>query len=193
MENKKPNESVSKSTPVINWWRVIGIVLLIILIPVIFSNNDKQKTVSINSNPVISETSAIKTNDSDISKEKQQKESAINTDNSVKGIETPKQEVTKIWHIAETYSGDTKIQTSPFSMKGSQWRVSYNCTPTDSTNGFSGSIGFVDKQLIANSFAMSVKCPKSNTSYVYAQDPGDYYLDLDSVYAHYSVTVEDYY
>ncbi len=101
----------------------------------------------------------------------------------------------KSWHTAYTYNNNIGIQTPPFSMQGSEWRINYSCTVSDSSVSYSNFNGIVDSATGGggNVFAEIVNCPTSNTSYVYSQDPGQYYLDLDANNVHYTVTVEDYY
>jgi ribosomal protein L40E len=101
----------------------------------------------------------------------------------------------KTWHTAYTYNGNTTIQTPPFSMQGSQWRITYSCSIADSSQSVSWFNGLIDSTNGSggSAFATTVNCPTNNTSYVYSQDPGQYYLDLSMWNSNYTVTVEDYY
>ncbi|MDR3519905.1 MAG: hypothetical protein P4L63_03420 [Candidatus Pacebacteria bacterium] len=107
--------------------------------------------------------------------------------------------VPKTWHTVTTYSASTSTQTPPFSMQGSEWRISYTCSVADTTSyndegALNGGIYNASDGSLANFFAEDVtNCPTSNTSYVYAQTPGQYYLDLEPINALVGVTVEDYY
>lgn len=109
-------------------------------------------------------------------------------------IPTIQPAIPKTWHTVTTHSSEVDTKTAPFELHGSQWRISYSCESTSETNGFFGSIGSTNgKTIMGGLFAYGVKCPTSNTSYLYAQSAGQYYLDLTSVNVKYSVTVEDYY
>jgi len=105
--------------------------------------------------------------------------------------------VPKTWHTVTTYSISTSTQTPPFSMQGSEWRISYTCAIADQTqNGgaFNGGIYNTSDGFLANFFAQDVTtCPTNNTSYVYAQTPGQYYLNIEPFNVLVGVTVEDYY
>lgn len=99
------------------------------------------------------------------------------------------------WHTVYTYANSVTIHTPTFSLQGQRQKISYTCSITDSStpdNGFNGIIhpvtGYND-----DTFAEMVTCPTNNTTYEYSLSPGQYYLDLSSVNASYSVTVEDYY
>jgi hypothetical protein len=106
---------------------------------------------------------------------------------------------TATWHTAYTYSGNALTQTPAFSMQGSQWKVTYSCTPDAdaSSSGvqpyFQGWVADTNTNSEASLFANDVDCPSSQTSYAYSQPPGQYYLNVGSMDANYSVTVEDYY
>jgi hypothetical protein len=111
----------------------------------------------------------------------------------------PTQVSTASWHTAYTYSNNVDIKTPQFAMKGSKWRVTYSCTtnPDALAEGiggmFYGHIYSADTGVEATNFASFVYCPRNDTSYVYAQTPGQYYLDLSAPSSSYNVTVEDYY
>jgi hypothetical protein len=102
----------------------------------------------------------------------------------------------KTWHTETTYSNNADTQTAPFAMQGSEWRITYSCSPSDSSissNAFYGDIDSTGSNGNSETFALGVTCPKTNTSYFYSESPGQYYLDLKDVNASYNVTVEDYY
>jgi hypothetical protein len=104
----------------------------------------------------------------------------------------------KAWHTAFTYSGDSDTQTQPFALQGSEWRITYSCTTSaeaasDGVDGnFYGYIYSTDGT-IANNFASFIDCPANNTSYVYSQPAGQYYLKTMSPNASYIVTIDDLY
>lgn len=103
----------------------------------------------------------------------------------------------KTWHSVYNYSNGTTIQTPPFALQGSEQRITYGCLVTDSSGGdsanlFNGVIA-ATSGYPSNTFASFITCPSQNTSYVYANPPGQYYLDLTASNASYTVTVEDYY
>ena len=95
------------------------------------------------------------------------------------------------WHTAYTVSANTTKQTPPFTIKGTQWRVTWNCaygnptTPTIRAFSTSGdSIGIV---------ASPDTCPSSDTTYFY-DGSGTYYFRISTYSdASISATVEDYY
>ena len=173
MENKKSNESAHKSTPVINWWRVIGIVLLVVLILGIFSNNDKHETTYSNSTPSMSETSTIK------------------------------QEISKTWHVVTMFSGSNNdINTDKFKIKGTQWRISWSSSANQIFDGGwclkkgcdfvigvnnidnKSSFEYISKQNITSS--------ASDVSDFYSS--GEYYLDVHGDRMNvWNIKVEDYY
>lgn len=97
------------------------------------------------------------------------------------------------WHTAMTYSNNTSIKTTPFSMQGNQWRITYSCSATDPINDFYGYVFSTNSDVYSENFASAVTCPQNNTSYAYNKNPGQYYLDLRSFNVNYTVTVEDYY
>ncbi|MFZ1074952.1 MAG: hypothetical protein WAN50_01085 [Minisyncoccia bacterium] len=102
------------------------------------------------------------------------------------------------WHTTVTYNGGTDTKTSPFTMNGTEWRITYSCSPTDtsdSTSDLFGSIESTNGELSGfDNFANDAQCPVSNSvSYVYAQTPGQYYLDIGPINSSYTVTVEDLY
>jgi hypothetical protein len=102
---------------------------------------------------------------------------------------------TPTWHTAYTYGNDTAVNTPPFELKGSEWRIKYTCTPSPANpdwKTFEGEIDAVKDGSMATSFA-NVLCPTSQTSYTYGEVPGEYYLNVDGNTVSYSVTVEDYY
>ncbi len=96
------------------------------------------------------------------------------------------------WHTVTSFVTDVQTKTPPFTMRGQEWRITYSCTSTQSVNGF---YGYVDSVATGygDSFATDVTCPASNTSYSYAQTPGQYYFDLEPVAASVTVTIEDLY
>jgi hypothetical protein len=110
----------------------------------------------------------------------------------------PPVSVTK-WHTTLTYSNTTDIQTPPFTMYGSEWRVTYSCTSSAQAQHygigaqFYGYIYSTDDGTMVDQFASFVNCPHTDTSYMYSQIPGQYYLNLAQANGAYSVTVEDYY
>jgi hypothetical protein len=106
---------------------------------------------------------------------------------------------TPTWHTTLTYSNNTTIQTPPFTMYGSEWRVTYSCTvsPQAQQYGIGGQFyGYIystDDGSMTDNFASFVNCPHTDTSYLYSQIPGQYYLNLTQANGSYTVTVEDYY
>jgi len=101
----------------------------------------------------------------------------------------------KTWHIVFNYTNSTTIQTPPFTLQGSEQRITYTCSIVDNTNPnvlFNGVMPSVDGSEY-NTFANFASCPSQNTSYVYSQPPGQYYLNLTSDNAAYTVEIEDYY
>ena len=122
---------------------------------------------------------------------------AMLNSNSGQTVSAPAiKETPKSWHTVTTYSNNINTQTSPFSMQGSQWRVTYSCTVADSTNTFNLLEGIIESASdgsMTNIFASGVTCPTSNTSYVYAQTAGQYYFNLEPTNANYTVKIEDYY
>ena len=122
---------------------------------------------------------------------------SVNPTPVVQTLTPPVQQVPKTWHTAFTFSNSGVTQSPPFSMQGSEWRITYTCTPTDTNQGnlddFTGEIDSASTGMMANMFANGAKCPSTNTSYVYAQTPDQYYLSFNPFYTSYTVTVEDYY
>ena len=104
----------------------------------------------------------------------------------------PIPETPKTWHrvIDTTIQIDTN--TPPFAMQGSQWRITYHCVSGKEFNTFYGRIDSTEKGY-GSSFANGVTCPQSNTSYEYAQSPGQYYLDIRLIDAAAEIVIEDYY
>ncbi len=99
------------------------------------------------------------------------------------------------WHTAYTYSGSTAVNTPSFTLEGSEWRITYTCSLTDasvSSAYFSGDVDSTDNS-VDEQFANTTSCPGQNTSYVYSDPPGQYYLDLNEINAGYTVKVEDLY
>ena len=99
------------------------------------------------------------------------------------------------WHTASTYSDVQGATTSPFTVQGSQLKITYSCTvsdTSDTTSWFNGVIESTDGSN-SNVFANTVNCPGGDTTYVYQISPGQYYLDLSNWNSSYTVTVEDYY
>ena len=95
------------------------------------------------------------------------------------------------WHTVYTVSAETTKQTPPFSIKGSQWRVTWNCaygnptTPTIDAYSTSGSV--------SSTVASPDTCPASDTTYFY-NGPGTFYFRISTYSdASISATVEDYY
>ncbi len=101
------------------------------------------------------------------------------------------------WHTVYTYNNNVALQTPSFPLKGTQERITYSCTITDNSNSYGATFnGILDSAtggFGGGVFAQEVNCPTNNVSYVYSQTPGQYYLDLNSYNATYTVTVEDYY
>ena len=96
------------------------------------------------------------------------------------------------WHTVYTYSNNTSVQTPTFAMEGNQWRITYSCTASAiSGSQFNGFIQTASDNG-GQSFASFVTCPSTQTSYIYSQTPGQYYLNLIANTS-YNVTVEDYY
>jgi hypothetical protein len=99
------------------------------------------------------------------------------------------------WHTVLTYSGPDTPDTAPFTMRGSQWRVTYSCslsgTSDPSASGLLGVINSVSDGDPVDDF--NPHCPESNASYSYDNPPGQYALQVTSVNASYSITIEDYY
>lgn len=104
----------------------------------------------------------------------------------------------KEWHIVKTFSGTSNTNTDSFSMKGTKYRFSTTCYPLDTdipTSSVFGTIrstaGFTSGY---ENFENSLHCPVvAHISYVYAQDPGDWYLAIQSINNKFVITVEDYY
>jgi hypothetical protein len=89
------------------------------------------------------------------------------------------------WHTVQTFSGQTQKNTSPFTIKGSQWRITWQETGdgyfganTESPDGG----GYCS---IANLVG-----PGSDSTYCYT--PGTYYVSVNTANS-WSMTVEDYY
>ena len=83
-------------------------------------------------------------------------------------------------------------------MKGSKYRFTTTCYPLDTSIPTSDVYGLIDSTAGFSSgyeaFENSLTCPVvAHVSYVYDQDPGDWYLEMKSINAKYVVTVEDYY
>ena len=106
--------------------------------------------------------------------------------------------VAKDWHIVGTFNGTSNNNTESFRMKGAKYRFTTTCYPLDAsipTTTVYGTIrstaGFTSGY---ENFESGLECPiVAHISYVYAQDPGDWYLAMQSINAKYVVTVEDYY
>ncbi len=101
------------------------------------------------------------------------------------------------WHTVMTYTGPDTQNTAPFSMQGSEWRITYSCTLNPGQYGgtsslFQGMINSVADGAPVNIFANG-SCPQNNTSYVYSQPPGQYALQVQSYNASYNIKIEDYY
>jgi hypothetical protein len=102
------------------------------------------------------------------------------------------------WHTVLTYSGPDTQDTAPFTMQGSEWRVTYSCSLGSNSDAYSSSSLF---QGIINSVSdgspadifTNGPCPQSNTSYSYSQTPGQYALQMQSFNATYNIKIEDYY
>ncbi|MBI2054791.1 MAG: hypothetical protein HYT39_01690 [Candidatus Sungbacteria bacterium] len=101
--------------------------------------------------------------------------------------------VPKTWRTVTTVSTSVGTKTESFAIRGTQQRITYNCSATRDINGFWGDLVSAEKGYGGDSFAVDVKCPQSNTSYEYAQIPGQYYLDIRLVNETVTITVEDYY
>lgn len=103
------------------------------------------------------------------------------------------------WHTVFSYSDTSGNNTTSFSLRGSQSRITYNCTVSDSARSiswFNGSIEAVDPNQPYpqnDNFASIVDCPANKTFNEYSLPPGQYYLHLDNLNSNYSITVENYY
>lgn len=97
----------------------------------------------------------------------------------------------KTWHTVYTITTGTSKNTSPFTIKGNQWRVVWDCKSSEGTpptvyarpsNGYGS-----DKIATPNS------CPSNDTTYLY-DGPGTFYLEI-SIWSSttITVTIEDYY
>ena len=96
------------------------------------------------------------------------------------------------WHTAYSYSGKTDVKTPVFAMQGSHWRIIYSCSVVSKGAALWGKIASPDGSVYED-FATHVDCPAQNTTYAYSKPAGQYYLDIGSVNAGYTFTVEDYY
>jgi len=106
--------------------------------------------------------------------------------------------VSKDWHIVGTFNGTSNNNTDSFSMKGAKYRFTTTCYPLDTSIPTSTVYGTIRSTIGFTSgyenFENGLECPiVAHISYVYAQDPGDWYLAMQSINAKYVVTVEDYY
>lgn len=104
----------------------------------------------------------------------------------------------KDWHIVGTFSGTSDTNTDSFSLKGSKYRFTTTCAPLDASIPTSDVYGLVNSTAGFSSgyeaFENGLQCPSvAHVSYVYAQDPGDWYLEMKPINAKFVVTVEDYY
>ncbi len=116
--------------------------------------------------------------------------------NSSGTVVTPAPAPPASWHTAFTYSDTASASTQPFSLQGTQWRVSYTCTlsePSMQNTGYFG--GYIDStdNSITQQFVNSISCPTQNVSYIYSQPAGQYYLNTNTDNLNYTVTIEDYY
>jgi hypothetical protein len=98
----------------------------------------------------------------------------------------------KTWHTTYTFTTSDTKQTPPFTIQGSQWRVTWSCsgdqvvtTPEIDAHSTTGS----SYDTVAN----PTSCPSSDTTYLY-DSPGTFYLTM-SIYspATITATIEDYY
>ncbi len=92
------------------------------------------------------------------------------------------------WHVAYTYSNDTDIKTPPFTMHGSEWKITYTCGAA-TPDYFGGDIASAKDGSYISEIANHPTCPTTQSSYAYGQSPGQYYLDLSSNGPTYSVTI----
>jgi hypothetical protein len=112
---------------------------------------------------------------------------------------TPTPVVTpKDWHIVGTFNGTSNNNTESFGMKGTKYRFTTTCYPLDTSIPTSTVYGTIRSTAGFTSgyenFENGLECPiVAHISYVYAQNPGDWYLAMQSINAKYVVTVEDYY
>ena len=100
------------------------------------------------------------------------------------------------WHTAYTYSSSATIHTPPFSLQGQQQKIAYTCSLADSSNTYGSTFNGIIQSITSyqsDVFAWEVACPTSNSTYEYSLPPGQYYLDLSSTNASYTVSIEDYY
>jgi uncharacterized protein YxeA len=106
------------------------------------------------------------------------------------------QQASATWHVVTTVNSDREWNTPPFSMQGSEWRITWSCSITDDPSiggSLSASIASVVDN-IGEDFANAVDCPVTTTpTYYYSEKPGQYYLYLGPTESSYSVKVEDYY
>ena len=103
------------------------------------------------------------------------------------------------WHTAFSYSDTSGNNTTSFSLRGNQSRITYSCTTSDSSlnaGWFNGIIEATDPSQPypqSDNFATTVDCPINKTFNEYSLPSGQYYLHLDSWNSSYTVTIEDYY
>lgn len=107
------------------------------------------------------------------------------TVNNSGNVVTPPPAPPASWHTVASYSGQTQKNTSPFTIKGSQWRITWQETgdgyfgaDTESTDGS-------NYCSIANLVG-----PGSDATYCYK--PGTYYISVNTANS-WTMTVEDYY
>ena len=106
---------------------------------------------------------------------------------------------TATWHTVFSYSDTSGNNTTSFSLRGSQSKITYSCTTSDSSlnaGWFNGIIEATDPSQPypqSDNFATTVDCPINKTFNEYSLPSGQYYLHLDSWNSSYTVTIEDYY
>ncbi|MGC9602496.1 MAG: hypothetical protein ABSE76_02025 [Minisyncoccia bacterium] len=89
------------------------------------------------------------------------------------------------WHTVTTFSGQTQKNTPPFTIKGSQWRITWQ----ETGDGYFGA----DTQSPDGSNYCSIANlagPGSDSTYCYT--PGTYYISVNTANS-WTMTVEDYY
>ncbi len=90
------------------------------------------------------------------------------------------------WHTVTTLSGQTQKNSPPFTIKGSQWRISWQ----ETGDGFFGATAESPDE--SGSYCAIANLVGSGSDSTYCYDPGTYYVSVNTANS-WTITVEDYY
>ncbi len=90
------------------------------------------------------------------------------------------------WHTVTTLSGQTQKNSPPFTIKGSQWRISWQ----ETGDGYFGATA--ESPDNSGSYCAIANLVGNGSDSTYCYDPGTYYVSVNTANS-WTITVEDYY